>query len=272
MLSYLTLFSALGPMFCFGTEIASMSSDIVTVQKSAPLQVVGVRMSLENLCEYVIAANVTEKTIVRVQLGSVLSEKRNGGASPAAIFQSPVLAVRIPPSDIAKIGPHVTKFQEMTSTLSNLGARRGVLLTGITYVQFSDGTEWSYPLTAKRAFEEIQDSELMNRVLPKLRQYRATTRASRQGSPSRTCGASAKTARQEAPKEGPLDALLHWMWPGTVHAQAGAWVFVCNPAPRDCEEEYAVHYGCTTYYCDPYNCNAQQCCLLNQNTGETRCN
>jgi len=250
--------------------IRSLSSNFVFLQKDTPLQVVGVQMTLDDLCNKVIVANVSQRAIVRAQFGWTISESRNPSPSNVAVSYGLVFDVTLPPGEVTGLGPQGVTITSVTDTAKQLGAQRGAVVTGVVYVKFADGTEWYYPLKERKAFVEISDPSVVMRISPKVREYRAKANPnaalrSRDGTPT------ACQPLKPANHSSFLTSVLGWIGLATVHAEGrNPWILVCNPAPRDCEGGNGRQ--CTTYFCDPYGyCNQMQCCLLNVITGELDC-
>lgn len=249
---------AVGLLYGQEVKTRSIRADFVFLQKDTPLQVVGVTMSLQELYQSVVVVNVSNRTILRAQLGWTISNPRDPNRDRVVVGFGPPFDLNLPPLEVAKIGSQGATFSIVTEMLQKLDHARGKLMIGAVNVKFEDGGEWTYPLSTRREFDQSNDPALVERISPKVREFR------------RSQGHYGKNADpRERRKTGLFAAILGAFTVPTVHAQ-NPWWFVCDPAPRHC-----INSGetgtCTTYFCDVEICNFALCCAINTMTGEKIC-
>jgi len=252
-----------------GLQGRLIAGDFVFVQKDSPLQVVGVTSTLKDSYSRVIAVNVSAKTIQQAQFGWTVTTRTGNTKAVIAFGYGPHLDFKLPPFEVSEAGAQGASVNLLMDKMKEVGAKQSEVRLGVVYVKFEDGSEWWYPLEGNKQFIEVSDPGLVEKVGPKVQEYRQ--RNGLVGS-SRACSPNLKAANDD-PKNASFgrDALAwitNLLSVRTVQAQNDL-VFVCDPAPRLCINNYD---SCTSYFCfPPYYCNYQRCCLLNLQTGQKTC-
>jgi hypothetical protein len=244
---------------------ASLTSNFPFAQKDAPVQVVGLAMAPDDLCKAITFANVSPNTVVRVQFGTTITGVGSKSTDVAVVRYGPVFDVNIPPSEIGAVGPQALSLDAATEGVKSLGAVDGAAVTGVVYVKFGTGEEWYYPLKDLKVFVQVNKPELLQKLAPKLDEYKLKHNIPLAGVPACSPGKNASNPGQNSF----LSSLRKLLSLQTVHAQ-NPWTFVCDPgAPqRYCSNSTS---SCTTYICWPY-CNNTMCCAINLLTGQKFCN
>lgn len=240
--------------------------DFAFVQKDSPLQIVGATSNLQQKDFYsqVLVVNVATRPILRAQFGWIIANKDNE-KQVFGIGYGPLVDLNIQPLTVATVGPQGATLSMVSEKAHAAGVPHIKLRLGVIYVKFEDGSEWKYPLAERKVFDQIDDPTLIQKISPKVREFRIKNGMAKNTPP-------ACTQPNASPKQS--SGFMAWLSGlfsvPTVHAQ-GIY-FVCNPAPRTCIKGYSQEQ-CSTYFCDidPSYCNFEECCYLDPVTGQTYC-
>lgn len=150
--------------------VKSVRADFPFVQKDSPLQILGMRSSVYDLAEQVHVANISGKTIVRLQLGWTIGAR---GQSPApAAFLGMPMDLNLAPGDWTTLGRQGVTLSDVYRTLNQYRVPMGEVVLGAVFVQFEDCSTWSYGLLGKNRFEKTDDPGIQERLAPILEQLR----------------------------------------------------------------------------------------------------
>ncbi|GIU77009.1 MAG: hypothetical protein KatS3mg005_0247 [Bryobacteraceae bacterium] len=150
--------------------VRKVRTDMAFVQKDSPLQVMGMRSSIDDLAEQVHIANVSGKTIVRAQLGWTVD---GCGKAPArAAFVGLPMDLNLAPGQWTTVGRQGITLTDTYRVLNELKEACGEAVVGVVYVEFSDGSRWSYSLVGKNRFETTESPEILERLSQPLREMR----------------------------------------------------------------------------------------------------
>jgi hypothetical protein len=246
------------------------AADFAFVQKDSPLQIIGARADLKESYNRVTVINVSSQTILRAQFGWTLSDQEKQ-MQVAAIGYGPPVDLNLPPLEIARVGAQGATHSIITEKMRAVQTKHVELTLGVIYVKFQDGTEWRYPVAERKGFIQVDDPALLQRIRPKVQEFRANNGLL--GKSSKACPIGVKAS--STPPMGLLARIakafesFNLFNPPAVHADY-PWTFVCDPATRHCANDTNQ---CETFFCDvpPTVCNLQRCCLLNLQTGEKIC-
>lgn len=156
-------------------EASSQSIRVLSAgdQKGSPVLVFGAINSPLEFFQEVYVINVSEKPIVRIQLGWV--------ARPASANSSQGVAAVSIPSDVMLAPLQATTLGRQGATDSavteainaNYPGQSGLidLTIGCVYAKFADGTEWSYNLLVQRHFEQQKNDDLRQRTAPVIKSF-----------------------------------------------------------------------------------------------------
>ena len=236
--------------------VESMTTDYPFIQLGAPIQVAGVTLNVDklDLADRVTLVNLSSKTVVRYQLGWIYREQ---GADVQGDFQlGRVSDILLRPNSATTTGSQGIGMNTAASIFKQRGIQKGEVVIGVVYVQFDDGSQWNYPLTVKRRFEQREDPGLREKIAPLIQQERARLKSI--GAIPRRTNSNASCAN--ANRSGSLwntftSALRNWTQPVQVQAQScdRCWTVVCNPGTKTCNASGAgtcsndpCIYGCTT--------------------------
>jgi len=150
--------------------VKSVRADFPFVQKDSPLQILGMRSSIYDLAEQAHVVNVSEKTIVRLQLGWTIGA-RGQSPAPAAFLGLPV-DLNLAPGEWTTLGRQGVTLTDVYRTLNHFRLPQGEVILGVVYVQFQDGSQWSYALQGRNRFEQTDDAGIRERVAPIIEQLR----------------------------------------------------------------------------------------------------
>lgn len=150
--------------------VKKIRADMAFVQKGSPLQVMGIRSSIYDLAEQVHVANVSARTIVRAQLGWTVDGC--GKAPPRTAFVGLPMDMKLEPGQWMTIGRQGITLTDTYQVLNHLGEACGEVIVGVVFVEFSDGSRWSYPLGGKNRFEVTDSKEIIDRLSQPLREMR----------------------------------------------------------------------------------------------------
>lgn len=153
--------------------VESLTTDYPFMQVGAPVQVAGVRLNVDklDLADAVTLVNVSNKTVVRYQLGWIY---RQQGTDAQGDFQvGRVSDILLRPNTATTTGSQGLGMNTAAGIFKQRGIRNGEVVIGVVYVQFEDGSQWSYPLDIKRAFEQKEDPALRQKIAPLIEQERA---------------------------------------------------------------------------------------------------
>lgn len=174
-LSWVIFFAAV-PVTAFAFQavpagiVKSVRADIPFVQKDSPLQILGMRSSIYDLAEQVHVANISGKKIVRLQLGWTIGAR---GQSPApASFLGMPMDLNLAPGEWTTLGRQGITLTDVYRTLNHFQAPQGEVVLGAVFVQFEDGSTWSYGLPGKNRFEKTDDPGIQERLAPIIEQLR----------------------------------------------------------------------------------------------------
>lgn len=153
--------------------VKKLRTDMAFVQKDSPLQVMGMRSSIFDLAEQVHIANVSGKTIVRAQLGWTVD---GCGKAPArAAFAGLPMDLNLAPGQWTTVGRQAITLTDTYRVLNELKEACGEAIVGVVYVEFSDGSKWSYSLIGRNRFETTESPEILERLSQPLREMREQT-------------------------------------------------------------------------------------------------
>ena len=175
-LPWLAIFAALvAPAFAFQAApagiVKSVRADFPFVQKDSPLQILGMRSSIYDLAEQVHVVNLSNKTIVRLQLGWTVGA-RGQSPAPAAFLGLPA-DLNLAPGEWTTLGRQGVTLTDVYRTLNHFRLPEGEVILGVVYVRFQDGSEWSYGLQGRNRFEQTDDAGIRERVAPIIEQLRS---------------------------------------------------------------------------------------------------
>jgi len=190
--------------------VRKVKADMAFVQKDSPLQVMGMRSSIYDLAEQVHVANVSGKTIVRAQLGWTVD---GCGKAPArAAFVGLPMDLQLAPGQWTTVGRQGITLTDTYRVLNGLKEACGEAIVGVVYVEFADGSQWSYALIGRNRFETTESPEILERLSQPLREMREKSSGG-QNPPV------AKTAPQTCSAWSKLVAQVRsWLTPVAVYA------------------------------------------------------
>lgn len=153
--------------------VKRIRTDMAVVQKDSPLQVIGLRTSLEDLAEQVHVANISAKTAVRVQLGWTVD---GCGKTPARLVSPglPMDAV-IGPGMWSTLGRQGIDPARVRKAAAGFGESCAEVIVGVIHVRFADGSEWNYPLDLEKRFQTEQRPGLVRKLAPLAEEMRKKT-------------------------------------------------------------------------------------------------
>jgi hypothetical protein len=150
--------------------VKSVRADFPFVQKDSPLQILGMRSSIYDLAEQVHVANISGKRIVRLQLGWTIGA-RGQNPAPASFLGMP-MDLNLAPGEWTTLGRQGITLTDVYRTLNHFQAPQGEVVIGAVFVQFEDGSTWSYGLPGKNRFEKTDDPGIQERLAPIIEQLR----------------------------------------------------------------------------------------------------
>lgn len=147
-------------------QLGPMVVNFPVFQEGSPLVVIAVAGSISKLdmLNEVDLLNVSDKTIVGYQLGWVVSG--GNGEGPGVPFYGMRFDANLKPGGVLTATGQGASFSSVQSTRALNHWSSALVMVGVVYVRFQDGTEWSYPLAIKRSFPEKDDPTLHQRVDP----------------------------------------------------------------------------------------------------------
>ncbi len=150
--------------------VESVQPRFALFQKGAPLQIVGARHTLQDFLDEVALTNVSERTIVKAQIGWVVGDmaKPNEAGQP---FLGLPFDLELAPGEFETVGRQGATFSSVAEVLEAIGSQNGLVNACVVYVKFQDGGEWSYDLKAHQYVEEEYDEELRRRISPGLLEF-----------------------------------------------------------------------------------------------------
>lgn len=250
-----------GSGFCMAqsTGVGAIKTDFAYPQKDAPVQVIGVMLDLDSgdLCQAVTIINTSSKAVQKVQIGWTVSESKAAAEKLAIAAYGPISSVAVNPGQVTKIGPEGATLDSVTKAAGTLNLPHAALVVGVVYVEFADGTEWYYPLKDKKHFVEKNDPGLLQKIAPKINDFKSSAGVAADQSGSSSCPAP---QGQQQLASSANSGVIPYTW----------WA-VCNPLVlRHCN--HPTPRTCGTELCsDPGVCDSQQCCVLDPNTGQQIC-
>lgn len=153
--------------------VKRIRTDMAVVQKDSPLQVIGMRTSLEDLAEQLHVANISAKTAVRVQFGWTVD---GCGKTPARlVFPGLPMDAVIGPGMWATVGRQGIDPARVRKAAADLGESCAEVTVGVIHVRFADGSEWNYPLEQEKRFQTEQTPEVVRKLAPLAEEMRKKT-------------------------------------------------------------------------------------------------
>lgn len=152
---------------------ASLTSNFPFAQKDAPVQIVGIAMATDDLCKTITVANLSSKTVIAVQFGTSITGAGNKSADKAVVHYGPIFKVNILPSELDAVGPQGLSLDAAAESIKSVGAVDGSAVTGVVYVKFDSGEQWYYPLKDLKVFVKVDNPALLQKLAPKLDEYKA---------------------------------------------------------------------------------------------------
>ncbi len=150
--------------------VKKVRTDFAFVQTNAPVQVMGLRSTIHDFAEQVHVANVAAKKVVRLQLGWTVD---GCGKSPARTsFLGLPLDLDLAPGAWTSAGRQGITPTDVYRVLNQLRESCGEIQVGVVFVQFADGTQWTYPLALQNRFAVSDAPEVIERLEPALREMR----------------------------------------------------------------------------------------------------
>ncbi len=147
-------------------QTTSTEGGFANIQGS-PLWIIATTMNNTDLCAHVSLLNVSNRPILRAQLGWIVADAQN--PSHAVPFFGTPFDLNLAPAGIEDVGRQGAAVSVVRETMKKLGTTHGVVTVGVVYVRFQDGGEWSYPLAQKRAFPS--DAPLPEQFAPTVSQF-----------------------------------------------------------------------------------------------------
>lgn len=155
----------------YGQLSVPLAAHYLEFQEGAPLQIIGVRLSVGrlDLLDQVQLINVSDKVILAYTLGWVLENKTTDQFDVPHI--GPPVTQEVRPNQIA-VSPgqkaSIPQFYQVVRLRTFASPR---LVVGVTSVQFSDGSKWSYELQSAGKFVEMSDDQLKLRISGIMQKY-----------------------------------------------------------------------------------------------------
>ncbi len=85
--------------------------------------------------------------------------------------------LNLAPGDWTAVGRQGIRLTDVYRTLNHFQAPQGEVVIGAVFVQFEDGSTWSYSLPAKNRFEKTDDPGIQERLAPIIEQLRERAEA-----------------------------------------------------------------------------------------------
>jgi hypothetical protein len=207
-------------------SVHEMNSEFLDFQEGSPLQVIAIQIGRLDLLNAVVVVNISERTIVKYQLGWVVTDRDN--PRPGTVFEGIPTDTMLRPWETHEAGRQGANFSTVLEDLNSRGIQFGKVTVGVTYVKFEDGTEWSYVLRGRREFLSGQATLQYRLNLEPILKKRRLERASKNSSNATTgLGQASLWARLLARVRG-------YFSPWIVRACGSCWAPVCNPGNRQC--------------------------------------
>lgn len=240
-------------------RVEKMKSDFLDYQKDSPLQIIGKGGNKKDLLESLDVVNASERTIVRYQLGWVTTDMKSRGLGEP--FLGPVVDATIRPLQYHQTKIQGATFDRVLRSLNDQGIRHGLVLAGVTYVKFEDGSEWSYPLNLKRQFISLDPPEgyrvrinpILLKLIENIKEQDQKTGKSESG-----LACSSQHPEPQGFFASSLKKLQRFFRPTSVQASGGCYAWVCNPGLRHgCSISSSICNRGTT--CPLENCDLEDC-------------
>jgi len=221
------------------------------LQAGAPLLVIGSSCGELDFFARVWLVNVSERTIVKYQLGWVVGDRERPG--PGTPFLAQAFDIILKPWEVERTGRQGANFSDVIELLKSEGIRNGVVTVGVVYVKFEDGTEWSYPLTGRGRFESEYNPELQRKLDPILKKVGEEIKELIKAEPA--------APTSSATRPGIFARVLTWArnffsLPRVWASPEDCLWLVCNPGLAYCE---SGGKWCSRWPCDLGGCGFADC-------------
>lgn len=245
-------------------QLGPMAIDFPVFQENAPLVVIAVAGSVSKLdmANEVDLLNVSDKTIVGYQLGWVISGGNQAGRGVP--FYGMRFDANLKPGEALTSSGQGASFSMVQTTRSLNHWSSALIVIGVVYVKFEDGSEWVYPLSIKRSFPEKDDPTLHQRVDPVVKSLIERKRAQHHAGQTQLKQGKAGCASAKGFLTSFIDAVFSWIEPTPLYAGCvPCWFVVCNPAFRQCNNNDPDSGLCFNTPCELDGpCNYARCAYI----------